>query len=321
MSAHVGGSIPAQAGEPWSSRSSIRALRVYPRAGGGTDFAAGRITQKEGLSPRRRGNLRQSYLVAEVHGSIPAQAGEPTPSRVHPRRSRVYPRAGGGTTVAKLATVREWGLSPRRRGNRGTERRRRAVPGSIPAQAGEPSCPCRRRRCSWVYPRAGGGTVPGRTRADIHAGLSPRRRGNHGAGRVRVLPAGSIPAQAGEPRLAIEPRVAVGVYPRAGGGTSFAMVAVKRVRGLSPRRRGNPRRSSTRGRSRGSIPAQAGEPRGGRSPSSGSRVYPRAGGGTLTRSAPPVVIEGLSPRRRGNLPLTRPTLSMTGSIPAQAGEP
>ena len=168
---------------------------VYPRAGGGTwraDMCVGMAKRYQGLSPRRRGNRRRLRLGPQVDhvGSIPAQAGEPSPGdpagrstaapgSIPRRRGNlrllqvrlgglgpgVYPRAGGGTTVRGLGA--------------GHERK-----GSIPAQAGEPGSPCM-----------------------AHVGR-------------RTI--GSIPAQAGEPVYSDLTLVGYSrVYPRAGGGTSI----------------------------------------------------------------------------------------------------
>ena len=159
-----------------------------------------------GLSPRRRGNHGEASFQILQFGSIPAQAGEPwrlilrlddprsafhdgsipaqagEPSSAASSRlaTRVYPRAGGGTTHSPGWAPPQRGLSPRRRGNLvawrlyppdlGLSPRRRGNPryhsdaeaqsGSIPAQAGEPSLNPVPPYPSRVYPRAGGGTAP-----------------------------------------------------------------------------------------------------------------------------------------------------------------
>ena len=51
------------------------------------------------------------------------------------------------------------------------------------------------------------------------------------------------------------------------------------------------------------------------------RVYPRAGGGTSAARPPPRILQGLSPRRRGNPERVEEEAAALGSIPAQAGEP
>ena len=314
------GSIPAQAGEPSPDWCGPNCDRVYPRAGGGTtdDSTVEYLTM--GLSPRRRGNLGLAQFAALQLRSIPAQAGEPDSARRRRTTRWVYPRAGGGTRVDQLRALRDAGLSPRRRGN---PRRVHEVPpvaGSIPAQAGEPHLPLvgrvvrrsipaqageprtpGRGASRWpVYPRAGGGTraTPGYTATST--GLSPRRRGNPVSISCGTWYSGSIPAQAGEPlarRLHLD---AEQVYPRAGGGTDRTSAADKNCKGLSPRRRGNPGLNLVGIQQGGSIPAQAGEPGGCSGSSCFLRVYPRAGGGTVTKSTRLLYTSGLSPRRRGN---------------------
>ena len=241
------------------------------------------------------------------------------------------PRFRGGTGYAAPLRPQIAGLSPRRRGNRRHERHREPRIGSIPAQAGEPCSRARLRRAARVYPRAGGGTTARVAGLMTLRGLSPRRRGNLDQRVVHAAPVGSI-------RRGTAVRgaraAAAGVYPRAGGGTSRRTTDAGTAGGLSPRRRGN--RSSRRRRrgSRGSIPAQAGEPERGRAilgigsiPSAGIgyvsliRVYPRAGGGTTRQSRTSPTYTGLSPRRRGNRVRVHLRDRRTGSIPAQAGEP
>ena len=94
------------------------------------------------------------------------------------------------------------------------------------------------------------------------AGLSPRRRGNRGDAVGEGDGCGSIPAQAGEPDTDIPDIITREVYPRAGGGTGlFAQIGAG-AEGLSPRRRGNHLLDLPPRDGHGSIPAQAGEPRG-----------------------------------------------------------
>ena len=111
-------SIPAWAGEPRHSPRTWFLGRVYPRVGGGTARVARRLRQGQGLSPRGRGNQQVFPRLNEFDGSIPAWAGEPTQSSRQIPKQRVYPRVGGGTSVARAFTIHVPGLSPRGRGNR-----------------------------------------------------------------------------------------------------------------------------------------------------------------------------------------------------------
>ena len=134
--------------------------------------------------------------------SIPARAGEPSQCALGRSRSRVYPRACGGTGGDCKTCQFNQGLSPRVRGNQERHYSTDDGGGSIPARAGEP--PVRRH---WnisitVYPRACGGTPTNPTSAiQCCTGLSPRVRGNPG---------------------------------------SFTVIFVAYQQGLSPRVRGNP---------------------------------------------------------------------------------
>ena len=99
------------------------------------------------------------------------------------------------------------------------------------------------------------------------------------------------------------------------------LARASRLRGLSPRVRGNPGplpHCRVCGRS---IPACAGEPGGGLGIYEWGGVYPRVCGGTrsaMTRSLP---LRGLSPRVRGNLAARIWAAWYGRSIPACAGEP
>ena len=53
--------------------------------------------------------------------------------------AEVYPRVCGGTRDRPPPDKREWGLSPRVRGNPGLQSLRAETGGSIPACAGEPA--------------------------------------------------------------------------------------------------------------------------------------------------------------------------------------
>ena len=181
----------------------------------------------EGLSPRMRGNLDGQALLLADPGSIPAHAGEPGRRRRRPGRSRVYPRACGGTLIAHGVYALDRGLSPRMRGNllvSGVVPRGR---GSIPAHAGEPSTSPRELRTTRVYPRACGGTGAPLSSSILPMGLSPRMRGNQYE-LARELPVKRV-------------------YPRACGGTLYARGGGVENRGSIPAHAGEPRRSDSSG--------------------------------------------------------------------------
>ena len=85
--------------------------------------------------------------------------------------------------------------------------------------------------------------------------------------------------------------------------------------------RGNLERSFYNYRYHGSIPAHAGEPDADGGAALRAGVYPRACGGTSYSSFVAHAKKGLSPRMRGNRGSCARPQSISGSIPAHAGEP
>ncbi len=152
-------------------------------------------------------------------------------------------------------------------------------------------------------------------------GPSPRRRGNRSGLPPAPARRRPIPAQAGEPARGGEDGWEARAHPRAGGGTIVASAATQEPDGPSPRRRGNPPARSWSARSRGPIPAQAGEPWKSALMGVMGAAHPRAGGGTRSRMRVKGRKQGPSPRRRGNLFRDRCHRHQVGPIPAQAGEP
>ena len=178
------------------------------------------------------------------------------------------------------------GLSPRVRGNRGTNDESLQGPRSIPACAGEPRPRSVTISTSSVYPRVCGGTDGTECTGAVPTGLSPRVRGNLRGGRRDVHGGGSIPACAGEPTCSPPRRPCTPVYPRVCGGTGDEDLQARVGHGLSPRVRGNRTEETGDEDSERSIPACAGEPRGPEGMRPSSAVYPRVCGGT-TRSVRP----------------------------------
>ena len=131
----------------------------------------------------------------------------------------------------------------------------------------------------------------------------------------------SIPAYAGEPRLAWIRRWCSRVYPRVCGGTADGGNNCGLHNGLSPRMRGNPLARRPRLALRRSIPAYAGEPRQTVYNRATEPVYPRVCGGTLIAAGCAKAALGLSPRMRGNPVAGGPVGGPLRSIPAYAGEP
>ena len=233
-------SIPACAGEPGYGGHIPLHLPVYPRVCGGTNAHNATILMGDGLSPRVRGNPLKQYTPAGLDRSIPACAGEPV--------------------TPDVATGLVNGLSPRVRGNRQGRRPQPPHPGSIPACAGEPGAVGAYAVAGEVYPRVCGGTTPRLALASRPGGLSPRVRGNLCKGPNGRPAIRSIPACAGEPSTLPTLYPPTRVYPRVCGGTPTGLAIRVIAQGLSPRVRGNRRRSIFGLLRARSIPACAGEP-------------------------------------------------------------
>ena len=207
----------------------------------------------------------------------------------------------GGTAAKSHLNRRANGLSPRVRGNRRSVAHAAAVARSIPACAGEPVAQNGGGGVGQVYPRVCGGTKTAAAPRSLPRGLSPRVRGNPDLAAAGTLGTGSIPACAGEPLRRLRHAAAPQVYPRVCGGTIPVVPSRHYAEGLSPRVRGNRICKPGVALNGRSIPACAGEPRGGRLPGPGVGVYPRVCGGTSCPKAPKCLL--------------------AWSIPACAGEP
>ena len=133
------GSIPACAGEPRLQHVLLGGVGVYPRVCGGTPTTPRTARAWQGLSPRVRGNPRAATRSRWCPRSIPACAGEPSPSTGWASQTRVYPRVCGGTRSSAKCAICSLGLSPRVRGNPALEEPKPVLEGSIPACAGEPT--------------------------------------------------------------------------------------------------------------------------------------------------------------------------------------
>ena len=90
-------SIPACTGEPSPGRPNVTPIWVYPRVYGGTFVRISRLTFRQGLSPRVRGNPILSIRKYFGSRSIPACTGEPSGMLGAYVRTEVYPRVYGGT--------------------------------------------------------------------------------------------------------------------------------------------------------------------------------------------------------------------------------
>ena len=227
----------------------------------------------------------------------------------------------GGAPFRGRLLMRHQGLSPRVRGSRAGELRRRANPGIIPACAGEPRQGDWRPAALEDYPRVCGGAAYIPVMYQSGKGLSPRVRGSRvgGIGGGEIV--GIIPACAGEPCWTCAGTGRAWDYPRVCGGAIRQAIVLMTRKGLSPRVRGSPASRKHTRAIWGIIPACAGEPASETMYSAHTRDYPRVCGGAGQVIFKPRTRKGLSPRVRGSRSMFDNARSSAGIIPACAGEP
>ncbi len=335
-------SIPARAGETSRRGTTRRPVAVDPRARGGNLSPLHAIWRQSGRSPRARGKQAGHYVRRKIPGSIPARAGETVPhGRIAPA-CRVDPRARGGNIVtsphAMPTAPDELSVDPRARGgnrprcalrsprerltlrtvdprarggnavtaSRGDPARAKSalpVNGSIPARAGETAPRPAVHRGGEVDPRARGGNTTLDFQTTACKGRSPRARGKLCRCADLARCAGSIPARAGETLGGRSPAPDRAVDPRARGGNCGTWSGLAQAKGRSPRARGKLPPAPPEPPIARSIPARAGETRGGFAIASTPKVDPRARGGNADASAIAHATSspgsGRSPRARG----------------------
>ena len=175
---------------------------VYPRLRGGSFRLSAISVALAGLSPPTRGILVSGFPYRALEGSIPAYAGDPAgspPCRIY---GKVYPRLRGGSGIGAASPARYGGLSPPTRGIHAALARVGQYLGSIPAYAGDPRKRTRGTSTAEVYPRLRGGSAINIPSIAVASGLSPPTRGIREHIRQGRIRAGSIPAYAGDPRIA-----------------------------------------------------------------------------------------------------------------------
>ena len=198
------------------------------------------------------------------------------------------------------ANFRNWGLSPRVRGNPSRHRYFVSRSGPIPACAGQPFFALEAPKGLGAYPRVCGATRQLKYANYYGPGLSPRVRGNlFHTGTLMPL-SGPIPACAGQTDLLRESPRDFRAYPRVCGATVFGLAWSNSRGGLSPRVRGNLGHQLGHWITPGPIPACAGQPRPSARPLDHARAYPRVCGATSAISSATGSRQGLSPRVRGN---------------------
>ena len=227
----------------------------------------------------------------------------------------------GGAACDCAEHVLPLGRSPRARGSPLGHQVHDRRPGSIPACAGEPVFDRRSVHLASVDPRVRGGACARSACKSATQGRSPRARGSPRASSGCLGTRRSIPACAGEPRLAANVGYRFEVDPRVRGGAFPFHVVPSLFLGRSPRARGSRDALPQAWRRGGSIPACAGEPHPGQRRAALRGVDPRVRGGAPNGRYAGQIPTGRSPRARGSRVLEDFQAEDIRSIPACAGEP
>ncbi len=165
-----------------------------------------------------------------------------------------------------------------------------------------------------------GGNICNGLQSRPSRGLSPHARGKLVIRSASAFSCGPIPACAGETKSWCGVAAFARAYPRMRGGNGFRAVRFADLGGLSPHARGKLRGLCQQAQAAGPIPACAGETLPRSSFPACAGAYPRMRGGNFSVMPWAALMAGLSPHARGKRvsPDAKDTLS--GPIPACAGE-
>ena len=211
-----------------------------------------------GSSPRVRGTRPRADGLRDLHGIIPARAGNTRSTGTRTTTSRDHPRVCGEHCSAATVSGLPVGSSPHVRGTRQLDADRGVIAGIIPACAGN----TRRGRCSrwraWDHPHVCGEHRFSRRSNVSHMGSSPRVRGTLLMDAESADAPGIIPACAGNTTSRTRPAERAKDHPRVCGEHQYIDLGFTLPLGSSPRVRGTLSTIKFRPHAVGIIPACAG---------------------------------------------------------------
>ena len=150
-------------------------------------------------------------------------------------------------------------------------------------------------------------------------GSSPLARGTRDRFERGIIPAGLIPARAGNTPLCVRWACPSWAHPRSRGEHTSAAAGSSPVRGSSPPARGTLLTIFDGLKAVGLIPARAGNTRSFTDSLSLRRAHPRSRGEHRRKSPIPPHKLGSSPLARGTRTQELPVVTVAGLIPARAG--
>ena len=266
-----------------------------------------------------RGTPYESDMRSHRTRIIPAHAGNTRYQACTWRSTGDHPRACGEHKGLDERTATYEGSSPRMRGTRVVKFTEAVDLGIIPAHAGNTPPLLPRTSVRRDHPRAcGEHLMPGPMVGSL-LGSSPRMRGTQLRQHLVRMPAGIIPAHAGNTVKKTVTAAIYGDHPRACGEHSLLPILILIRLGSSPRMRGTPRINQPRISKTGIIPAHAGNTSLCQQKRADKMDHPRACGEHFMFCAYSSAFLGSSPRMRGTLCWHGVVYRHHGIIPAHAG--
>ena len=272
-----------------------------------------------GSSPRMRGTHSRRLQRRHPQGIIPAHAGNTPHTTCSWSRNWDHPRVCGEHTCNAPMMHNAMGSSPRMRGTRHGRGVDAALPGIIPAYAGNTEWNRSAQWSNWDHPRVCGEHSCMHCMQSIPEGSSPRMRGTHLVHLQLDDRAGIIPAYAGNTFEGVGPCVFCGDHPRVCGEHMSNFTYWKLHEGSSPRMRGTPPFRKEVIAMCGIIPAYAGNTYRRCAGWPAKRDHPRVCGEHRLHASGFLHPQGSSPRMRGTHAARAANRMAGGIIPAYAG--
>ena len=234
------GIIPACAGNTGTHTMTRNTIGDHPRMRGEHSGSFGGVRNSAGSSPHARGTLGNPPGRTQIHGIIPACAGNTERKASRNARRGDHPRMRGEHDHHPKHRSGHVGSSPHARGTRRHQYQCQRQPGIIPACAGNTAShtPTSRRR--WDHPRMRGehcctwASIPAMT------GSSPHARGTPFIRSYSASSTGIIPACAGNTSQRDRGPDTGRDHPRMRGEHPYGAMSRTSGKGSSPHARGTP---------------------------------------------------------------------------------
>ena len=272
-----------------------------------------------GSSPRMRGTPPAERVVAARSGIIPAYAGNTPRSAYSTAHGWDHPRVCGEHLLRLIQQTANEGSSPRMRGTRMSSYVRTVRVGIIPAYAGNTNPRQLKRFNARDHPRVCGEHRTGSNIALPIPGSSPRMRGTLPPSVRQIVPAGIIPAYAGNTSTKRSTDRSCRDHPRVCGEHATIVPTASTPAGSSPRMRGTHRPRKQGHVQPGIIPAYAGNTGWPYVLMKAGRDHPRVCGEHAWIDSGYDNRVGSSPRMRGTRLIVVYAALPYGIIPAYAG--